>query len=280
MDNNEVRDESAPESLFEEIQHHNDTNMPQRNQNKQPVETKKETNTETQAEDDLDAQDFRRESDIKTEEEVEPSKETQTENAQTGEVKSEETPVEFKDIDWKATLPPAPIKPELVEPQYDPETGQLTNMTPQQFMAYTVAMSTYGAQKATYEATAEVQALQAAEQILPEIKTNEAIRKMVMNTRVASIMNGEAIDSYEAAKQVREALGISPTKLAEAKAEGANNAKVHIEVQKQAAIGQPSTSGQDAKKTSSDKKFMSRLKRGDDSAMEELLSGWLEEGKI
>ena len=120
--------------------------------------------------------------------------------------------------------------------------------------------------------------LEQAEKLLPEMKTNPAVRNLVQNSVTASILAGEQIDSFEAAKQVREALGLAPERIAQAKAEGAQSAKTHIEVQKIAAVETSST--QTSSDTDKVADLQKRIRRGDDEAMAELLSVWEDDGII
>lgn len=176
---------------------------------------------------------------------------------------------ETKAVDWKATLPPPPPDYQGPEPEVDPETGQITNMTPQQYQQYVEEKTAVNIRKASYNNAIEGRALDIAEQILPEIKTNPTIRKMVENTRIASILSGNQIDTVQAATQVKEALGITDSKLLEAKTEGANNTKASITVQKNAALETgASKKGDSPDKT---KELQKRIARGDDEAFAELL---------
>lgn len=200
----------------------------------------------------------------KQEEPAEPSK---TEN---------QTEAEF---DWKQTLPPPPRPYEGPTPQIDEETGQVTNMTAEEYATYLRESTKAELRVEGYKNYVENAALDAAEKILPEIKTNPSIRALVENIRVASVINGQQIDSYEAAKQVREALGISTQRLQDAKTEGANNAKVSIEVQKNAALETNSSQTGDPEADRIDQ-LQKRIKRGDDEAFVDLLNIWEEDGKL
>jgi hypothetical protein len=171
--------------------------------------------------------------------------------------------------DWKATLPPPPADYAGKEPEVDPATGQITNMSPQEYQQYVQDKTAANMQKISYNNAIEGRALDVAEAILPEIKTNPTIRKMVENARIASILSGNQIDTVQAAQQVKEALGITTNKILEAKTEGANNAKASIEVQKNAALETgASKKGESPDKT---KELQKRIARGDDEAFAELL---------
>lgn len=240
------------------------------------TETKTETKTNTKevepSEDDdevlPDEQDFSRPS----EEPKSDKEETTTEPS-----KTETTPEAETVEDWKPSLPEPP-KFNLPEPIVNDE-GYITNMTPQEYQTYIVEKAKHEMRMEGYTQTFENQALDAAEKILPELKTSPAIRTMVENARVASILTGQQINSYEAAKLVKEALGLTSTKLAEAKAAGAQNAKASITIQKNAAV---ETTGSTKSKPSNPKNdsLTKRLKQGDTDAFAELFDDWDKSGKL
>jgi hypothetical protein len=181
------------------------------------------------------------ESKTKTEDDGQPA----PDKAVTGEPGTEATPTETEAHsqenktdaapDWKATLPPPPPEYQGIEPEVN-EEGQITNMTPLEYQKYLEDKTSANMDRKAYNNLVESRALDTAEQILPEIKTNPSVRLMVENTRIASILSGNQIDTVQAAQQVKEALGITTSKILEAKTEGANNAKASIEVQKNAAL--------------------------------------------
>lgn len=240
-----------------------------------PEAVKPKTNTDEAPEDDedkiIDEQDFSRPGDTDeapTETNTEPSQtETKTETQATPE------------IDWVATLPPPPPVYNGVKPEVDPETGQLKNMTALEYAQYIEDKTLNAQEHRNYARLVETKALEAAEQILPELKTNQAVRTLVENARTASIIDGNQIDSYEAAKLVREALGLAPAKIQAAKTEGIQSAKTSITVQKRAAVETTGATQKQAAPSKADK-LSKRLKSGDDSAFEELFDIMQEEGKI
>lgn len=248
-------------------------------------ETKTEVESKENDEPTPDSQDFSRPSEdtseTKTEETTAPSKSSEENTAEETAPEEQNTETETKEAettpDWKPNLP-APPQFNLPAPEINDE-GYVTNMTPEQYQNYIVEKTKFEMRAEAYNERVETQALDAAEKILPEIKTNPAVRQMVENARVASILNGRQINSYEAAKTVKEALGISPTKLAEAKAEGAQNAKVSITTQKNAAV---ETTGSTKKKVDNTKntQLTKRLKAGEESAFVELMDQWDKDGKL
>ena len=228
--------------------------------------------TETPAEEEVgdDEQDFSRNPVPETpaEAEEEPSKvEAQV---------VEEDPAQLDN--WKESLPPPPAKYQGKTPEVN-EDGFVVNMTPAEYEEYIISRAQERSDERNYQSMVENRALDYAERILPELKTNPVVRQMVENTRVASILTGNQIDTYEAAKQVKEALGLSTARVAEARAQGAQNAKASITVQKAAAL-QTNGSNDRPQVKSRDTNLSKRLSRGDEDAFAELLQQWDEEGKL
>lgn len=256
---------------------------------KKETETKTQTKTENKKElgpdeaepddaENLDTQDFSRTPADETETEEEAEKEP-TEPSKN---KTEKTDTKTPDDELAPKFDAEPTF-NLKTPEYDKD-GYITNMTPQEYENYVIQRAQFNMRHEAWVTGNEGKALDAAENILPEIKTSPAVRQMVENARVASILNGQQINSYEAAKLVKEALGLSnvdqkvAAAKAEGKAEGERNAKVSITIQKAAAVETPSP-----KKRTTDPKqaaLTKRLKAGDTSAFEDLLTEWDKEGKI
>lgn len=184
-----------------------------------------------------------------------------------------------EDFNFEATLPPPPQGYTGKVPEIDPETGQITNMNPVEYATYMRESTKAEMKLEGYNNFVEHAALDAAEKILPDIKTNPAVRTLVENARIAGLYNGQMLNSFEAAKLVRDALGITPAKIADAKAQGAQNAKVSIEVQKNASL---ETSSSSKGNPTADKvtTLQKRVKRGDDEAFVELLDLWEKDGKV
>jgi len=248
-----------------------------------PVETSKteaptETNTpkaDEVEEDEVvaDTQDFSREphDTETTNTDSAPSQtETETDNTET-----ETTQKPEDEIDWKATLPPPPAPFAMEAPKPDANG----NVDPVAYTRYITELAKSDIRNENYIQTVENRALDAAEKILPELKTNPAIRGLVENARVASVLNGTQIDSYEAAKQVKAALGISPEKIQEARAEGARNAKTSITIQKNAQVESKGAAKPKAQPSRADQ-LTKRLKSGDDTAFAELFELMDKDGKI
>lgn len=226
-----------------------------------------------------DTQDFSRNTEeaakpTKTEAPEESSKEqdTKTEPLQKETETSEtETKTNTEPVDdWKTNLPPPPQPYTGLQPEVD-ENGQLTNMTATEFTQYTVEKAKSEMRLENYYQQVENRALDAAEQILPELKTNPSVRNMLQALRVNQVTNGLDGDAVTAAKEIRALLG-------EYKAQGANNAKTHITVTKNAQVETPNN--QTKTDTAKDKQLDKRLKAGDDSAFVELFNILDEQGKL
>lgn len=230
---------------------------------------KGETETETDEESEAEAPSKQTaETNSENSEETETNTETKTETENTEEAE----PVDNVEL----SIPPEP-QFNFKQPEFN-EDGEITNMTPEEYYTkYLPEKAKYDIRLELWADRVENTALDAAEKILPEIKTNPAIRQQVENTRIASILSGKQINSYEAAKQVKEALGLSSSKLAQAKAEGAHNAKVSITKQKSAAVETKGTTTAKRDNPKADN-LAKRLKAGDDEAFAELFEQWDEDG--
>jgi hypothetical protein len=203
---------------------------------------------------------------------VEPSK------TETSETKTEtENTQDFSK--WQETLPPPPAEYAGKKPEFN-DDGQITNMTPQEYLDYTIGMAQQASRTENYSTFVEGKALDIAEQILPDIKTNQNVRKMVENTRIASLLSGNQMDTVQAALQVRELLGISSEKLQAAKTEGANSTKASIEIQKNAALETGSTQKKTTPQGEKISQLQKRVQKGDDIAFAELLGVWEEKGLL
>lgn len=215
----------------------------------------------------------------KTDESTETKKETSEESKDS---KDETSKTETKSAEdfsnWRDTLPPPPAEFQGKTPEFN-EEGAIVNMTPQEYSDYLAANAAHSYRKEAYTNNVEVRAFQVAEEIIPEIKDNPAIRQLIQNTRIASHLSGQPIDTVQAALQVRDALGLAPERLQAAKAEGAQNAKASITVQKNAALESGSSR---VKSDDGDKivKLQRRVRSGDDAAFVEILDIWQDKGII
>lgn len=250
-----------------------------------PKEESTETNNESEEEDDdRDAQDFSR-TPIEDREETEET-ETPTSTETTPEPsKTETTPEAEKPrekAEWEKSLPAQPPQFNLEPPKVD-EQGVIVNMNAEQYQTYLIERAKYEWRVENYVNTVENKALDAAEEVLPQIKTSQAVRTLVENARTAGVINGKQIDSYQAALLVKEALGLGDEQLAkatqEAAAKATANVKASIKIQKNAAL---ETQGTTKKKAtpSREAQLQKRLRTGDENAMVELLDIWQKDGKV
>lgn len=211
-----------------------------------------------------------------TSEQGQPAPETTT--TETSEPSKTETETQVDVDNWEESLPPRPQGYDGPAPEVDPETGQITNMTAAEYATYMRESTKAELRSELYDQMIETRSLEVAEKVLPEMKTNPAIASLVRNARMAAALDGNQLTSVEAAKQVRDALGLAPERLAQAKAEGVQSAKTSIEVQKNASL--ETSSSQTQTDTSKADNLVKRINRGDDEAFLELLNDWTEEGKI
>lgn len=236
-----------------------------------------ESETADNSEVEAEAKAEEKESEVK--DESGKSEEGQTEtNTNTKEEPSKTETKEQEDfLDWKDTLPTPPPPYQGKVPEYD-EDGLITNMTNQEYQNFIIGKATEAANFTNYNALVEQRSLDAAEKVLPEMKTDKNIRQLVQNVRLGSLVGENNLDNVQAAQLVRDALGLAPSKIAAAKTEGANNAKASVTIQKAAALetgsSQTKTTGEGEKITDLQK----RIAKGDDLAFAELL-GVLESRK-
>lgn len=204
-----------------------------------------------------------------TGQETESTESTAEENSEPSqkETQSEKSQTEAEVIDWKSTLPPKPVLAEIPFPERD-ENGQVD---PVAYENYLIAKAEQRITETMYGNHVENVALEAAEKLLPEIKTNPVVRKLVENQRIAQVVNGEEGDVVSAAQAIKQLLG-------GAKAEGANNAKNSITIQKNAAL--ETGASQTKSEPSRGQAIADRINKGDEEAFVELIDLWQEEGYI
>lgn len=189
-----------------------------------------------------------------------------------------ETNTQVDTESWKEALPKPPPAYQGKQPEFDPDTGLITNMDAAEYAQYMRETTKAELKLDMYNQYVEDKAFEVAEQILPELKTNANVRRMVENARLASLYSGNPIDTVQAAIEVQEALGIAPSKIKEARSEGERNARVSIEIQENSALETGST--QLPAETNQADALVSRIQKGDDDAVVELLGLWENEGKL
>lgn len=205
------------------------------------------------------------------------TEETKTEPSQTDTSVSEdpktETNTETKTEidDWKKFLPAQPVLHQLVEPEFD-ENGNVTNMDARQYADYITNRAENAVVSKQYEAAVEAAAFNAAEQLLPSLKTDPGLQQLVYSIRAAAAINGQPIDTVQAAQQVKAIVD-------SARQAGANGAKTTITRAKAAAVeaGNP----QAAPDKPVNKRMEAALRGGHDvDAFADLFDQWDKEGKI
>jgi hypothetical protein len=209
-------------------------------------------------------------------EETSASTEGQSSTEETAEHSQTET-TEQDFSNWKDSLPPAPIPYAGKKPEFD-ETGVIVNMTPQEYSDYNTQMALQALRDENFNQFVINKSLDVAEQVLPELKTNQAVRTLVENAQLSSVLNGAPIDAVQAALQVKEALGLSADKIQAAKTEGANSTKASITVQENAALETGSSHVKTTDAQDRSRSIEQRVRRGDSNAFAELLDLWEEEG--
>ena len=217
-----------------------------------------ETNTQTE--------------EVASEESTEKSTE-ETESTESGTLKSseeQETKTETEAFDWRKDLKAPPTLYELKAPEVD-ENGNIVNMTAEEYENYIIGKAQNNFAQTQYRNYVENAALDAAEQILPEIKTDPVVRQLVENQRIAQVVNGQEGDVVQAAQQIKQLLG-------HAKSAGAQSAKTSITIQKNAAVESGATN-RGTEVSDSDKLFK-KARTGDEDALVDLLGFWEKEGKL
>jgi hypothetical protein len=116
----------------------------------------------------------------------------------------------------------------------------------------------------------ERRAWQSVEEKFPEIKEDSELREMVNAQRLADVARGGKGDLNDIAGKV---IG----KFQSYQSKGKAQAQVSEKVQKSAGLQQNTATNVD---TTKDQDLMERMSRGDEAAKEELISSWLESGKI
>lgn len=275
---NESRNESVADGLVDAVAEANREARPERaatdpaatgasgaqNAHTSTQTQKQEKKNEAVAEEDdsdnadgEDTQDYSREIPTKAEEPTETTTTTEEPSQSTTEVTEE----------WYKDLPAAPGEFEIQPPEPD-ELGQVD---PNAVYDYLGQKFKHDQKVEAYNNAYITKSFEAAEAVLPELKTNKALQQMVKQTFISDPTN-PANHPIEIAKGLSEAFSAKAS-------EGANNAKTQITIQKAATVEKTGAS----KPKSSPKKdenFERRLAKNDSSAFEELIGGWIDQGKV
>jgi hypothetical protein len=281
MEPNEQGNENVPDGVFEEVAKTNHELYTSRGQSDKaasdpaatgatgPQNTHPPKQTKDEAVDDeptgdnadgLDTQDFSRL----------PVPATDEPEVQTTEAPAEEPSQETKTdaVDWTANLPTAPEDKEILPPEPDAD-GKVDL---EAYADYLEARTEYKSKLNQYNDQVLEVAFAEVERVLPEVKDNEGLQKMLRNTLLSS---NDPQDMVDAANGVRAEID---KVAAESKAAGVNSTKASITIQKNAAVETGAT--QVKPDTSKADNLDKRLKANDDSAFEELMDQWQEDGKV
>jgi len=172
-------------------------------------------------------------------------------------------------IDWTQFVPSASAE---VTPPTPDEDG---NVDRQEWSDYLIA-------KAKQEAKAEIRSeeaqktsinrlLDAAEAILPEMKTNPKVAELVRNSAYANLVQGQAPDFEGAAKTIKELMG-------GVRAEATTNATVSFETQQASALENGASTQPSAPNTG--QALADRINNNDQDAFVELIDEWTKQGVI
>ena len=214
----------------------------------------------------LDTQDFSRQPVPST---TEAQAEETTEST-TDATSQTNTETETVADDWKNSLPPDPGEFTLEPPKPD-DYGQID---PKEYGDYIRAQIRHENRVEEYNAKLITATFDTVEKILPEIKDNAAYQAAIRNTYYGTL---SADDTVNLAKELRASID----KVAgENKAAGVQSAKTSITIQKNAAVESKGATQKKSPDTSRSDNLTKRLQKNDTSAFEELMGGWLEEGKV
>lgn len=238
--------------------------------------TKQKTQKPTDSDDDdgsyegdnaegLDEQDFSREPVPSTNEAPE---EQTTETTDATSQTNTETQTEADD--WKASLPADPGEFTLEPPKPD-ELGQID---PKEYGDYIRAQIRYENKVEEYNAKLITATFDTVEKILPEIKDDPALQAAIRNTYYGTLNADETVN---VAKSLRQSLDkVASTN----KSAGIQSAKTSISIQKNAAVETKGATQKKSPDSSKSDNLTKRLQKNDTSAFEELMGGWLEDGKV
>lgn len=214
----------------------------------------------------LDTQDYSRQPVPST---TEAEEDTNTEST-TDATSQTNTETETVADDWKASLPADPGEFTLEPPKPD-ELGQID---PKEYGDYIRAQIRYENKVEEYNAKLITATFDTVEKILPEIKEDPALQAAIRNTYYGTLNADETVN---VAKSLRASLDkVASTN----KSAGIQSAKTSITIQKQAAVESKGATQKKSPDSTKSDNLSKRLAKNDTSAFEELMGGWLEEGKV
>lgn len=238
--------------------------------------TKQKNQTQTSEEDDgsyegdnaagLDTQDYSRQP-VPSTTETQEEETTETSTEATSQTNTE---TQTEADDWKDGLPPDPGDFNIEPPKPD-ELGQID---PKEYGDYIRAQIRHENKVDEYNAKLITATFDTVEKILPEIKTNPAYQAAIRNTYYGTL---SADDTVSLARELRSSIDqVASTN----KSAGIQSAKTSITVQKNAAVESKGATQKKSPDSTKSDNLTKRLQKNDTSAFEELMGGWLEEGKV
>lgn len=122
-------------------------------------------------------------------------------------------------------------------------------------------------QEARFEAQ-ERKAWESLEDKYPELKENANLRKIILSHRVNDVQSGGEGSLVKSAEDVMQ-------EIVGARSAGKTDARTNIKTEKKAGLSRPS-----APKSDPDGDIRQQISSGDDNAIQSVLTGWLDQGKI
>lgn len=160
------------------------------------------------------------------------------------------------------------LQPQQEAPQFTPDDDGYID--PNQFYNKVLADAEARIEQKLAFQESERRAWQAIENKYPEIKEDSELRDIVNAQRLADVARGGAGDLNAIAGKVLGKIQSYQTK-------GKAQAQVSEKVQKSASLQQTTANNVDSNK---DNELLNRMSSGDTSAADELISQWLDAGKL
>lgn len=167
-------------------------------------------------------------------------------------------------VDWSKFLPPVQ---ELPKPQAD-ENGQVDSGELMDYMANEVVNRI---RQENQIVTQVNEGLSKAEEILPEMKTDPNIARLVRDATFASVAEGQQPDFVKTAEAFKEVLG-------SARAAANTNAQVGFTTQQNAQVATGASNTKE--EVSNGAKLADRINANDQDAFVELLDVWQQQGVV
>lgn len=160
------------------------------------------------------------------------------------------------DTDWDSTVPP------IVAPNVNADNGYIDPV------AYKEVIKAEIREDIKFQER-ERRAWSRLEEKYPEVKTDKELRHLILARREFDVTGGGNGSLMGAGKAVMD-------KFTQARGAGSADAQVSIKTQQNAALSRSTSPRQ----SSSSDDLRQRVNRGDTTAIDSLLAGWIEDGKI